>query len=248
MRSILTELVVVAVDAVECHPDNPRIGDVEAIKKSLSANGQFMPILVQQSSGYIISGNHTYMAAVELGWEEIDALFVDVDDRQASIIMLAANRIPDLGSYNELVLADLLADILDEDPDLLESTGYSEEDIDELLNAVNFPIEDMDDSPEGTGEAALALERLFPAQEEPIEANIEDPAPPPSSVVTEFVIFRFGELRAKVSREAYNEFVREFLKTHKGDLMVAGIAAPLALGVDPEGVSAAVPQGAERWL
>jgi hypothetical protein len=65
---------------------------------------------------------------------------------------------------------------------------------------------------------------------------------------TEFVMFRFGELRAKVPRQTYERFIRGFLKEHRGDLALAGVAAAIKLGVDSENVEPAVAQGAERWL
>jgi len=264
MNSLLNEITTVSIDLIEPHPENPRIGDIEAIKKSLKANKQFQPILVQESSGFIIAGNHTYKAAVELGWTEVDVAYIDVDDAKAKAIMLAANKTADLGSYDERLLAQLISDITFEEEALLEGTGYSSDEIDDLLAAsmVDIPLEEPG---EGVDVAAAMLDRIMPTDDDEDYDDIDDesddlidsiegastPAPITNTVgetAVEFVIFRFGELRAKVPRQTYERFIKGFLKEHRNDLALAGVAAAIKLGLDSENVEPAVAQGAERWL
>lgn len=263
MNSLLSEITTVSIDLIEPHPENPRIGDIEAIKKSLTANKQFQPILVQESTGFIVAGNHTYKAAVDLGWTEVDVAYIDVDDAKAKAIMLAANKTADLGSYDERLLAQLISDITFEEEALLEGTGYSSEEIDDLLAAsmVDIPL---DEPGEGVESAAAILDRIMPGSDEDYD-DIDDesddlidsvegastPAPITNTVgetAVEFVIFRFGELRAKVPRPTYERFIKGFLKEHSNDLALAGIAAAIRLGIDSEKVEPAVAQGSERWL
>lgn len=268
-NSLLTEIVTIDTELVSPHPDNPRIGDIEAIKRSLAANKQFQPILVQSATGYIVAGNHTYKAAVELGWTEIDAVMLDIDDTQAKAIMLAANKTADLGGYDERLLASLLADLIEsDDDDLLEGTGYSSDEVDELLSAAaDFDLPDDADG-EGVGLAASVLDRIMPPSDDvpPTWDDLDDdsdgliegasgessaPAPTTDTVgveQVEFVIFRFGELRAKVPRPTYERFIKSMLKQHSGDLALAGVAAAISLGIDSESVEPAVANGAERWL
>lgn len=122
---------------------NPRRGDVNAIAESLRKRGQYRPIVVNIGTHAshdfeILAGNHTYMAAKKLGWETIQATTVDVDDEQAAQIVLADNRLADLGGYDDQALADLLSSIDD-----LEGTGWEQDDVDGLLDALS---EEDDDS------------------------------------------------------------------------------------------------------
>jgi hypothetical protein len=255
-ESLLDKIVRVNVDLIEQYPGNPRVGDIEAIMESLAENQQFAPIVVQQSTGYIVSGNHTYRAACELGWDEIDVVYVDVDDIQAKRILLAANKIADRGTYDERLLADLLSDILDESDALLEGTGYTTDEVDDLLAASTAFELPADEGVEDVGLAASVLDKIMPGGddiEDESDDLIESSSPAPitdtiGSEPVEFVIFRFGELRAKVPRPSYERFVRGFLKEHSGDLALAGVSAAVKLGLDSEAVEPAVAQGAERWL
>lgn len=138
-----TELV--PVDQLTSYPGNARRGDLDAIKDSLRVNGQYAPLIVQRSTGYVIVGNHRLEAARALGWRELEVKYLDVDDDHARRIVIADNRTSDLGGYDDRALVALLRD-LGED---LTGTGYDLDDYDDLLAALEEA--DADSPPEEPG-------------------------------------------------------------------------------------------------
>jgi ParB-like chromosome segregation protein Spo0J len=114
------------------HPRNPRNGDTDAIAESLTISGQYRPIVITRDN-VILAGNHTYAAAMELGWTHIDTVTIDTDHDtpEALRIMVADNRTADRGNYDHGLLLDLL-DTLDTTVGLT-GTGYSPDDITNLL-------------------------------------------------------------------------------------------------------------------
>lgn len=110
------------------HPQNPRSGDVDAIADSLKRFGQVKPIVVQQSTGYVIAGNHVLRAARALGWKQVAVVEVDCDDATATAYLLADNRMSDLGTFDRALLGDLLSRLA-----VLDGTGYTQDDIDALM-------------------------------------------------------------------------------------------------------------------
>ena len=116
-----------SVEDLKEYPNNARRGNVTLLMESLKTNGQYRPIVVQKSTNYVLAGNHLLRAAKSLGWEDVDAVFIDVDDQQALKIVLVDNRSNDLGEYNDDFLRTLLKDLED-----FSGTGYSEADIEEL--------------------------------------------------------------------------------------------------------------------
>lgn len=114
-------------------PGNPRRGDVDAIARSLERFGQRKPVVVN-NDGTVIAGNHTVMAARQLGWDEVAAVEVDDDPITAQAFALADNRTGDLGTYDD---ADLLAMLqaVAEHEDLLIATAYTPEDLLALLDS-----------------------------------------------------------------------------------------------------------------
>jgi DNA modification methylase len=131
-------------------PGNPRRGDIEAVKRSLEAFGQRKPIVVRRTDNVVIAGNHTLQAAQALGWDEIAVVWVDDDEVTSKAFALADNRTAELGDYDEEALADLINDVGSLNPGLLESSGWDEKAVQDLLDRVE-QIElpsDVDDVPE----------------------------------------------------------------------------------------------------
>jgi ParB/Sulfiredoxin domain len=130
----------VPLSDLRAYPGNPRRGDVEAIKTSLRAHGQYRPIVVNRPTMQVLAGNHTLQAARQLGWTTIAATFVDVDDQQAKRIVLVDNRTNDLAAYDPQALVDLLEELPD-----LDGSGYDQATLDALLDEVAWPEDDRDE-------------------------------------------------------------------------------------------------------
>lgn len=114
------------------YPGNARRGDVQAIRESLRINGQYRPLLVQASTGYVLTGNHTLDGMLAEEWTEADATYLDVDDDAARRIVLADNRTSDLGGYDERALLTLLREVGED----LTGTGFDADDFDDLLASI----------------------------------------------------------------------------------------------------------------
>lgn len=132
MRIVPQETRLEPLDAVQQHPQNVNEADVGAIHESVEVNGFYGSIVVQRSTGYILAGNHRWLAAAHAGATEIPVTWVDVDDATALRILLADNRTTRKGQDNKAELADLLQSILN-DEGSLEGSGYDADDLDDLL-------------------------------------------------------------------------------------------------------------------
>lgn len=132
MAVIVKRTEVTPIKSLKTYEKNPRIGNVDAIAESLEKSGQFKPVVVNERNMQILAGNHTFLAARKLGWKEIYASFVDVDDEVAKRIVLADNKTADMGEYDDRILAELLSSLPD-----ITGTGYDPVDVDELLAAVD---------------------------------------------------------------------------------------------------------------
>lgn len=138
---------LVSIEDLTPFPGNARRGDLAILRESLRVHGQYRDIVVQESTGYILAGNHTWLAAQAEGWSQIGATFVDVDDEQARKIILVDNRSNDVAGYDIPALADLLQAVND-----LEGTGFNDQALEEVMAAlgtVGFGAHvDPDDAPE----------------------------------------------------------------------------------------------------
>jgi len=105
---------------------------VEAVARSYDQFGQRKPV-VATKDGTVIAGNHQLAAAKKLGWSEIAVVFVDDDELTAKAFALADNRTADLGTYDNELLAELIAEV-SIDIDLLNATGYDMKTLETLIN------------------------------------------------------------------------------------------------------------------
>lgn len=125
---VLSDDMAVPIDNVAPHPQNARRGDLRVVTESLLANGQFRPIIVNQRTGHIVKGNHTWQAAKALGWARVAAVFVDVDALEEDRLVAIDNRTSDLGTNDDRAVLDLIVRLGDD----LDGVGYDEFDIEML--------------------------------------------------------------------------------------------------------------------
>lgn len=117
------------VGVLRPHERNPRRGDIEAIAASLQRFGQQRPILHDEGNS-IVAGNHTYQAALTIGWTHIAAVRSDLASAdEIERYLIADNRTSDLATYDNAELRGLL-----EAQRTLDGTGYGDDDL-EMLRA-----------------------------------------------------------------------------------------------------------------
>jgi ParB-like chromosome segregation protein Spo0J len=121
------DVETVGINEIKVHPMNPREGDIGSIIDSLTHMGQYRPIVVNKRTQHIVSGNHTYQGAVQLGWEKIAVHWIDVDEIEEIKILIVDNRTSDLATYDPQELNKLLTTTN------LKGTGFSPEEVAEIL-------------------------------------------------------------------------------------------------------------------
>lgn len=130
----LTSLIV-PIDSIKPHPQNPRRGDLEAIGASIDRFGQVRPVLVQKSTGFICAGNHLWKLLTERGWDRIARVEVDLNDDDALAYVIADNRTAELGGYDQQALGVILESMMTKGQ--LTGTGYNAEQVDDFLAALD---------------------------------------------------------------------------------------------------------------
>ena len=152
----------VALSTLKHHPDNPRRGNVEAIRESLRANGIIRPIVVSRHTRHVLAGNHTLKAARAEGMAELPVVWLDaLTPAQERKILLVDNRSSDLADYDNEILAAILGQMREEDE--LLGTGYSDADVEALLaESLGEPsLDDLEDAPEAKEDKSAELQRKW---------------------------------------------------------------------------------------
>jgi DNA modification methylase len=152
----------VAIDLLRPDPANPRRiseDELDALERSLRQFGFVQPVLARREDRTVIGGHQRLVAARRLGLTSVPVTWLDVSVEQARLLGLALNRIS--GSWDEALLARLLAD-LQATPDIdLTLSGFGEDEVKELLRSLE--VRERRERPEAFDlEEALAEARRAP--------------------------------------------------------------------------------------
>jgi DNA modification methylase len=124
----------VSIDELRPDPANPRRiseEDLDALERSLRQFGFVQPVLARREDQTVIGGHQRLVAARRLGLTTVPVTWLDISVEQARVLGLALNKIS--GSWDEQLLARLIAD-LQATPDVdLTLSGFGEDEIGDLL-------------------------------------------------------------------------------------------------------------------
>src|SRR5450756_1072256 len=135
----LPTLSVELVPLDDLHPDpaNPRRiseEELDALERSLREFGFVQPVLARREDRTVIGGHQRLVAARRLGLTSVPVTWLDISVEQARLLGLALNKIS--GSWDDALLARLLAD-LQSMPDLdLTLSGFGEDEVKDLLRSL----------------------------------------------------------------------------------------------------------------
>lgn len=194
----------ISPDELSTYHRNARIGDVNVIMGSLKVNGQFKPIVVNIGTKTgrhkeVLAGNHTLKAFRNLAeadptderWSKIAAHWVDVDDDQATRIVLADNRTAENSTYDDTLLYDMIKSLGGD----LEGTGFTDTDasrLDYLDDLFSGPVE-------GDGGDTIG--------EDDPNVTVELGKMPKQCAEVGLTV---GSIRVKVPREVYMSWYEDF--------------------------------------
>ena len=133
-----TAIEHVPIDDLRPDAANPRHiseDELEALTRSVREFGMVDPVIARRDDRTVIGGHQRLLVARRLGMNTVPVVFVDLSVEQARLLNLALNKIS--GSWDEELLARLLAD-LNKKPDLdLTLSGFGEDELARLLKSLD---------------------------------------------------------------------------------------------------------------
>ena len=137
------EIVKVDINELISPEYNPRQitdDEMEKLKNSINEFGYIAPIIVNKHNNHIVGGNQRYHALKEMGYDEIDVIFIEETDlNREKTLNIALNKIS--GDWDNEKLEELLNELNTSDIELI-LTGFDEFELEGLLFDAD---EDLDD-------------------------------------------------------------------------------------------------------
>ena len=137
---------------------NPRVtlkpGDeeYEALKNSLERFGVAEPLIVNETTGKLVSGHQRLNVLLEMGVEEVEVVLVELGEEQEKLLNIAMNKIE--GDWDYAKLEAMFSEISAAD---IKFTGFSEEELQNLFDTdISEPDFGEDDESEEDGDDGQA--------------------------------------------------------------------------------------------
>ena len=135
------EIVMMPVDRLMHHPENPRkdLGDLQELSDSIKVRGILQNLTIVSADGvpgkyYVVIGNRRMEAAIQAGLTEVPCSISDMDQKTQIATMLAENmQRKDLTVYEQAEGFQMMMDLGFKPKEIGEKTGFSEKTVKERL-------------------------------------------------------------------------------------------------------------------
>lgn len=107
----------------------PEDAEYQKLRRSIEEFGYVEPIIWNERTGRVVGGHQRLKILLERGEEEIEAVVVDVDDRDEKILNVLLNKVK--GRWDIGKLADLLQEL--DEAGAMELTGFEDWELQSLL-------------------------------------------------------------------------------------------------------------------
>ncbi len=168
--------------------------EYEKLKRSITEFGYVEPVIWNERTGTVVGGHQRLKVLIDLGYEEIDVVIVDLSVEQEKALNVALNKIS--GEWDNALLGDLLKD--------LETNGYD-------ITLTGFDLKEAKDL-FGSGSMENVHEDNFNAEKE--ANNITEPK-------TKFGdLYILGKHRLVCGDSTNLEYYKKVLDNKEADLIV----------------------------
>lgn len=145
-------LVMLPVDKLYPHPDNPRkkLGDLTELSESIKAKGVMQNLTVvprseEHGTYTIIIGHRRHAAAKKAGLKELPCVIVEMNEQEQIATMLLENiQRSDLTAYEQAKGFQMMMDFGDSVSQIVEKTGFSESTVRRRLKMAELDDETLE--------------------------------------------------------------------------------------------------------
>ncbi|MDD4450457.1 MAG: site-specific DNA-methyltransferase [Sphaerochaeta sp.] len=139
---------ITAIEKAIPNPKNPNQHSKDQIARLaqiIEATGWRAPITISKRSGFIVKGHGRRLAAMERGWEYVPVDYQEyANEAEEWADLIADNRLAELSTIDTGLLIDLIGD-MDSGIAPVELTGYSAEDLADIIAAMEGADDTQDD-------------------------------------------------------------------------------------------------------
>lgn len=155
---------IVGIENIVGNPRNPNQHpqeQVEMLAKIIKSTGWRANITISKLSGFVVKGHGRLAAAKMAGFEKVPVEYQDyTSEAEEYADLMADNRLAELSEIDKTLLTDLLQEI-DTGEIPLELSGYTEDEIEDLMTSMAFTEEDLTKDEDEIGDDPCQMRITF---------------------------------------------------------------------------------------
>lgn len=128
---------IMPLEDIVAHPKNPNThpaDQIDLLKRIILKQGWRSPIVISRRSGFVVKGHGRLMAALDGDMEFAPVDYQDYENEAKEYEdMIADNRLSELSTMEQELLADIFEELDDID---YEMTGYTDDEVAEILGSI----------------------------------------------------------------------------------------------------------------
>lgn len=132
---------IVEIGEIKRNPCNPNKHSPEQIQRLatvIERNGWRNPLVVSRRSGYLVKGEGRLLAAFQLGLEKVPVEYQDYQsDEEEYSDLIADNKVAEMSEQDKEELKVIISKM---DTDNYSGTGFSQNEIDNLMAVMDKPV------------------------------------------------------------------------------------------------------------
>ncbi len=166
----------VALDRVHPWAKNPKPIEpkhVRELSRSIKRFGFGDPIVARTANGEIIAGHLRHAAAKRLKLQRIPVRFLDLSEEEAHVMAVAETKLERMRDFDDDQLSARLDELEEVGADLEFGTGFSADDIDDLIESGEGAFDAGSDGAPG-GVDALKFQLLVTCRDDAHQAELLD--------------------------------------------------------------------------
>lgn len=123
----------------EYNPRKMRPSAFVKLKEGITRFGMVDPLIVNERTNTLVGGHQRLRAAMDLGWERVPIVRVDLSPEEEKALNIALNNAELTGTYDKGMLTQVLDSI--KETDLLTASGFDEHQIAQMIQSVKRQTE-----------------------------------------------------------------------------------------------------------
>jgi DNA modification methylase len=190
--------------------------EYEKLKKSIQTFGYVDPIIVNKRNNVVVGGHQRLKVLIDLGYDEIDVVYVDLDDKDEKALNIGLNKIS--GDWDAEKLEDLLRELNNDESYDVTLTGFDLDELDTLFSGAAADLDQAEKDNKRSMKKAINIDDSL--EQQLLDMEEQEPSEDNPRNIKPGDVFKLGRHMVFCGDSTNKYEILKFIKGVKFDLIM----------------------------